>query len=156
VAREFRQHSGTLESRKVLMWTKACIRMVMVAQNGMVPSAPVATQSLINKARPGSKAWQIGQMFLRPEGVTTDEVLAATGWPSVSMPNQAKQAGLQVYKIRTGRRVRYFVRRDAIQAPAAFVRTLQGWSTLLKLEPDEVAYFRQRTEGLSGPIEWAA
>lgn len=154
---EFRQHSGTLEANKVVMWAKACIKTVIAAQTGAVPTAPApATQAFINKARQGSKAWQVGQMLLRPQGASPEEVMAATGWPSVSMPNQARQAGLVVYKVRTGRRVRYYVRRDEVQAPATFIRTLQGWCDVLKLDADEIAYFKERTEGLTGSVEWAA
>jgi len=154
---EFRQHSGTLEARKAVMWTKHCMRMVLAAtewRDFTVVSDGLAQQ--INKARPGSKAHLVGEMMLRPEGATPAQVMAATGWPSVSMPNQARQAGLEVTRQRRGRHVIYFARRDVAQAPTSFVRTLQGYTTLLKMEPDEIAYFRTRTENLSGPVAWTA
>jgi hypothetical protein len=44
--------------------------------------------------RPGSKLAAIVGLLQRPEGCTADEVRKATGWPSVSMPQQAKAAGI--------------------------------------------------------------
>lgn len=41
-----------------------------------------------------SKVNVIGDLLLKPEGTTTAEILATTGWPSVSVPAQAKMAGL--------------------------------------------------------------
>lgn len=151
---EFRQHSGTLEARKAVMWARCCVRMVVAAIE--LRDVQVTTTAQINKARPNTKAYAIGEMFLRPEGVTAPEVLAVTGWPAVSMPQQAKQAGLQVTKQRRGRVVRYFASRAEAQAPVQFVRTLQGFCTLLNLTPEEAAYFRTRAENLSGPVAWTA
>lgn len=56
-----------------------------------------------------SKVNVIGEMLLRPEGITTADVLAATGWPSVSMPAQAKLAGLKLRKEKVkGQPTRYW------------------------------------------------
>ena len=55
--------------------------------------------------RPGSKLETIVGLLKRPEGCTTAEVLKATGWPSVSMPQQARAAGLKLSK--EGRPARY-------------------------------------------------
>jgi hypothetical protein len=48
--------------------------------------------------RPGSKLAIIGGMLARPEGCTTKQVLAATEWPAVSMPQQAKALGIKLVK----------------------------------------------------------
>jgi hypothetical protein len=48
--------------------------------------------------RPGSKLETIVGLLKRPEGCTTKQVLQATDWPSVSMPQQAKAAGLTLKK----------------------------------------------------------
>jgi len=55
--------------------------------------------------RPGSKLDLIVGLLTRPEGCTATEVLKVTGWPSVSMPQQARAAGLKLAK--EGRPARY-------------------------------------------------
>jgi hypothetical protein len=50
----------------------------------------------------------IKEMLMRPEGCTTKDVLAATGWPSVSMPKQAELAGLELSKAPGEKPTRYF------------------------------------------------
>ena len=56
-----------------------------------------------------SKVHLIGDLLTRPEGCTTADVLAATSWPSVSMPMQAKLAGLKLRKEKTkGQPTRYW------------------------------------------------
>lgn len=45
-----------------------------------------------------SKVAAIAALLTRPEGTTTAEILKATGWPSVSVPQQAKAAGLKLRK----------------------------------------------------------
>lgn len=44
--------------------------------------------------RPGSKLEQVVKLLQRASGCTSKDVLKATGWPSVSMPQQAKAAGI--------------------------------------------------------------
>ena len=56
----------------------------------------------------GAKAKLIGDLLLRPEGCTSADVLAATGWPSVSMPAQAKACGLELRKEKIDGVTRYF------------------------------------------------
>ena len=48
--------------------------------------------------RPGSKLEIIVGMLQRPEGCTTKQVLEAVRWPAVSMPQQARAAGLKLKK----------------------------------------------------------
>lgn len=51
----------------------------------------------------------IAALLARKGGTTTAEVLKATGWPSVSMPQQAKAAGLKLRKEKKpGEVTRYF------------------------------------------------
>lgn len=57
-------------------------------------SAPKAEGGI----RPGSKLEIIARLLRRPEGCTTADVLKATEWPSVSMPQQAKAAGITLVK----------------------------------------------------------
>ncbi len=60
------------------------------------------------KLNSGSKAQMIADLLLRKEGCTTKDVLAATGWPAVSMPQQAKVAGLQLRKEKVEGVMRYW------------------------------------------------
>lgn len=48
--------------------------------------------------RPGTKLAKIVGMLKRPTGCTAAEVMKACKWPSVSMPQQAKAAGLRLKK----------------------------------------------------------
>ena len=59
--------------------------------------------------RAGSKLEAIVGLLKRPEGCTTKDVLDVTGWPSVSMPQQAKAAGLALQKAKDGNVTRYRV-----------------------------------------------
>lgn len=73
---------------------------VAVAEGGEVKQPkPVAA---------GSKAQMIADLLLRKEGCTTKDVLAATGWPAVSMPQQAKVAGLVLRKEKIDGTTRYW------------------------------------------------
>lgn len=58
--------------------------------------------------RPGTKLALVVEMLKRTEGCTTAEVLTATGWPAVSMPQQAKAAGLMLRKEKDGKVSRYW------------------------------------------------
>jgi hypothetical protein len=153
---EFRQHSGTLEASKAVNWTKLCLRLVAAAQAGKTIATEVsATTVPMNRARPGSKGWQVGQMMLRPEGVTGAEAMAATGWPSISLPQQARACGIGFTTQRTGREVRYFA--QAAQASTqATPATLDGLLDWAECADGERAYFRGRAQDLSGPTAWAA
>lgn len=66
--------------------------------------APVAEQKVI---RPGSKLETVAKLLTRANGCTTKDVLDATGWPTVSMPQQAKAAGLVLKTEKDGRVTRY-------------------------------------------------
>lgn len=148
---EFRQHSGTLDARKTKMWVRMCLRMVEAAKGDINFGSGAGPR---NSARYGSKAWRVGQMLLRAEGATGPEICAELGWPSVSVPAQARACGLDVYTQRTGRVVRYFVR-QAPEAPAIDV-SLEGFCNLIKASDEERAYMRTRTANLAGNVSWAA
>ena len=153
---EFRQHSGTIDARKTRNWVLTCLRMVHACK-GNLAFGSTAASTAVNRARPGSKAYQIGQMLLRPEGTTGPEVCQAMGWPRVSMPAQARAAGLEVYSQRTGRVVRYFVRRDQ---PATTNTTLDislhGFCMMIESSDNEREYLEARTHNLRGATPWAA
>lgn len=153
---EFRQHSGTLDAEKAVAWATLCLRMVAAARRSDFSLGSSASAAVMNRARPGSRAWRVGQMLLRPEGATGAEVCSAMGWTAVSMPAQAAACGLPVTTQRMGRVVRYFA--AAAQAPvtSSVAVTLDGLAALLQLPAGERAYFHRRQVNLSGPIAWAA
>jgi hypothetical protein len=151
---EFRQHSGTTDAVKCRNWTLVCLRMVAAAK---APAAPVvASGASANQARIGSKAWRVGQMLLRAEGVTGPEIMAALSWPSVSIPAQARACGLSFTTQRMGRVVRYFARASVAEATVSAPVTVDGFATVLGADGDLAAWMRQRTSDLSGAVAWAA
>jgi len=64
----------------------------------VVAAPQAASQSAPRKVARGSKTVVIAALLKRNNGCTTADVLAATGWPAVSMPAQAKLAGLVLRK----------------------------------------------------------
>lgn len=148
---EFRQHSGTLDASKAKNWTVTCLRMVQAAKGQLSLGAAPAE----NRARPGSKAHKIGEMLLRPEGVTGPEICTAMGWPSVSIPAQAQAAGLQITSQRTGRTVRYWAVNAQAVSPATAI-TIDGFAQVIGASDEERSYMHQRASDLSGSVQWAA
>jgi hypothetical protein len=63
-----------------------------------------------------SKKEVVKNLLLRPEGTTAAEIMAATGWPSVSVPQQARSAGLTLRMEKDGRSTRYFATEAAQEA----------------------------------------
>lgn len=81
------------------------------ARQARAAKAPGASREPRGPGRPreGSKLVQIVALLTRPEGATTREILDATGWPAVSVPQQAKAGGLDLRKQKLpGQRSRYF------------------------------------------------
>lgn len=58
--------------------------------------------------RPGSKLEIVVGLLTRKEGCTAAEVLAACEWPAVSMPQQARAAGLTLRQEKDGKVTRYW------------------------------------------------
>jgi hypothetical protein len=67
-------------------------------------------QKPMRHLREGSKLEIIVNLLRRPQGCTTAEALAATQWPAISFPQQARAAGLNLRKVKEGRITRYFAR----------------------------------------------
>ena len=76
------------------------------------PNVKDATAKASKGKRAGGKGQTktalVGQLLLRKEGCTTADILAATGWPAVSVPAQAKAVGLGLRKEKDGKVTRYF------------------------------------------------
>lgn len=201
---EFRHHAGTLDSGKVRFWILTCLRIAAAARNGKVARdftnapapaprrrittpqptptpvpapTPAPPRAPVNRAREGSLSWQVGQLMLRAEGCTGPEARAVTGWPSISMPQQAAICGLAFTTTRIGRTVRYFARTAAAEAaaqaatpapetpavapipqtpsaPPTTPLTLLGFIDFIGSDVSEAAYLLQRQNDLSGPIDF--
>lgn len=154
---EFRQHSGTVDKVKVKNWIVTCLKMVAAMKRETVPALHGIQQ--VNKARAGSAARRVGDMMLREEGVTRSEALAATGWPAISLPQQAGMCGLTFTTVRTGRTVRYFATPQmafnlgAAASPAVEAApeiSIAGFAKAIGASPDELSYYRNRVHTLNG------
>lgn len=68
-----------------------------------------ATKAAKTKLNSRTKLEAITALLLRKSGTTNAEILEVTRWPSVSVPQQAKAAGLKLRKEKvTGEPTRYF------------------------------------------------
>ena len=72
-----------------------------------VRPAAVAKPSSSDGAPRGEKLAAISSLLTRKGGCTAADILEATGWPTVSVPAQAKAAGLALTKTKEGRTFRY-------------------------------------------------
>jgi len=88
-------------SRKTQKTTKSKARTAVKAATTKTAKA--------GEVRPGSKLEAIVALLKRKNGCTTKDVLEATGWPAVSMPQQAKAAKLKLIKEKDGKVTRYRV-----------------------------------------------
>lgn len=82
------------------------------AKNAPAKKVPAAKTE--GGVRPGSKLEMVVKLLQRKEGCTTADALKATGWPAISMPQQAKAAGIKLKKAKDGKVTRYW---DAEFAP---------------------------------------
>lgn len=156
---EFRQHSATLEGKKAANWVSLCLKMVaaaMAGRTGIKTSAAPVAGAQTNKARAGSKAKLVGDLMMRPEGVTSAEAIAATGWPSISLPQQAAACGLTFTARREGRQVRYFVTTTTTTTTTIEPATLGDFLAEIEADDAERAYYERRTRNLSGRTDWQA
>lgn len=69
--------------------------------------APAKKAAAGKGVRAGSKLEIVVRLLQRAGGCTTKDVLKATGWPAVSMPQQAKAAGLTLKKEKVDGVTRY-------------------------------------------------
>jgi hypothetical protein len=71
-------------------------------------AAPRPAAGAGKAVRPGSKLEIVVGLLTRKEGCTSAEVLKATDWPAVSMPQQARSAGLTLRQEKDGKVTRYW------------------------------------------------
>lgn len=77
------------------------------AKSKKASKAKARTSVKSKGTRKGTKLEKIVGLLKRPEGCTTKDVLRATGWPAVSLPQQAKAAGIKLKKEKDGKFTRY-------------------------------------------------
>jgi len=156
---EFRQHSGTLDSVKATTWIKTCLRLVEKAAAG-VEFNPVAPSVSRPKVRRGSKRAICVEMLLRPEGATREQLLAATGWPTISVQDVVSRTGWELITTRMGRRITYRLNRAAAEAHSTTNGQLDisvaGLCNLIGSTNDERQYLESRAANLSSAHQWAA
>jgi hypothetical protein len=79
---------------------------------GKAPGAPRKAAGAVpakKAAKHGSKLHAVAALLKRAKGCTAAECMAATGWPSISMPAMAKAAGLKLKKVKEkGEPTRYW------------------------------------------------
>ena len=85
----------SVADQEELMTTKSKKRATKTAAKA---KARTPVKAKTEGVRPGSKLEIVAGLLTRKEGCTTADVLKATGWPAVSMPQQAKAAGLMLKK----------------------------------------------------------
>lgn len=78
-----------------------------VARAGQAGGMRSTARAIAKGAKAGSKAAIIEALLRRPEGCTSADVLAATGWSAVSMPQQAKAIGVELVVDKINGRKRY-------------------------------------------------
>ena len=101
--------------------------------------------------RPGTKLAIVAELLLREQGTTRAEAMAATGWPSISMQDNARQLGLVLRTARGfGGTLRYFGARPEAGATETVVArtvvrpTLEGLLESLGMPEEDKAYWRNR------------
>jgi hypothetical protein len=160
---EFRQHSGTLDPVKTNNWIKLCLRMVEKAASGVEFNQPAPVRSQAPKVRRGSKRAICVEMLLRPEGATREQLLAATGWPTISVQDVVSRTGMELLTTRMGRRITYRLNQAAAEAHSlsaaathAMEITVAGLCNMIGSTDDEREYLERRAANLSGATQWAA
>jgi hypothetical protein len=148
---EFRQHSGTLEPVKAINWIKLCQRICDKAKSGITFNAAATVRQIMPKVRRGSKRAICVDMLLRPEGATREQLLAATGWPTISVQDVVSRTGMELQSTRMGRRITYRLNQAAAQAhslssaasPAMDI-SIAGLCALVGATEQEQAFFEGR------------
>jgi hypothetical protein len=101
---EARRNDTLVDAAPVAQATSADSLQIPAVKKARTPR-PTQQQP---KARDGSKREAIAALLLREEGCTTQDILDATGWPTVTVPGQAAALGIKLRKVKEGRATRYF------------------------------------------------
>ena len=87
---------------------------------------PAPVRSNQPKVRHGSKRAICVEMLLRPEGATREQLLAATGWPTISVQDVVSRTGMELISTRMGRRITYQLNFEPAKKPSDTSHFLQN------------------------------
>jgi hypothetical protein len=141
---EFRQHGGTLDATRARNWTVLCLRMIDAASRGINFGA--SSEAPRNRAKPGTQSHLVGELLLRPEGVTQAEIQAVTGGRSRHVPSRARACGIEITSQRMGRSIRYFA---VVAQSATLDVSIDGFCNLIGASTTERTYVETRTATLA-------
>jgi hypothetical protein len=95
------------QTEEKVMRSKKSTKAKTAAKARTKVKAGATTKKATGGVRPGSKLETIVGLLKRPQGCTAAEIMAACKWPSVSVPQQARAAGLTLKTEKEGRVTRY-------------------------------------------------
>ena len=103
-----KQENATM-AKKTATKKKTSAKKAAAPKKSKAAKAPKAEKSAKTDGtiRPGSKLEIVATLLRQPGGTTTKEILAKTGWPTVSVPQQAKAAGITLHKEKVDGVTRY-------------------------------------------------
>lgn len=78
------------------------VRPKAVSRRAKAPRTATRNESGLTKLS------AVAGLLQRPEGCTREDILALTGWPSVTVPGMAAKAGLKLRQEKQGRSFRYW------------------------------------------------
>jgi hypothetical protein len=171
---EFRHHAGTIEFPKIKNWIALCQRYIRMAENEAdypISAAQVQHVQRMSPVRAGTDLARCYDLLTRPQGATTPELLAATGWTSITVPGTARRLGLSLrtesvregeivshYSGRRRRITRYYgtaVTTQMVAAAANIPQKPETWEQLadrLGLTDEEKRFWAERVQALAAPV----
>lgn len=102
------KQESEMSTRKTKTATKAKARNAVKGKTKAKAPKKANAAKAEKTARSGSKTEAIKSLLSRAAGCTAAEVMEATGWPSVSMPQQARNLGIKLKTEKEGRVTRYW------------------------------------------------
>ena len=140
---EFRQHAGTVDSRKATNWIVKCLRMVAAARDGRTGEGALMALETVNLA---IKTRAVIEMCSQPQGATVREICERFGFSTVSVKRHARLAGVSF----TRRGDRFFiVPVVAAAGSTAAPITIDGLAQVLGETDEERAFFTERRAALA-------
>lgn len=106
--RSVSEASANLKAAKKTARKPAAPKTSAKAKTSAATNARTKVEGATAGVRPGSKLEIVANLLKRPEGCTTADAIAGTGWPTLSFPQQAKAAGLVLRKEKEGKVTRYW------------------------------------------------
>lgn len=97
------------EETRALKASTDKVSIKAASKENAITKAAKPTMATKQSSKGKTKLAIVAALLLRKSGTTNAEILEVTGWPSVSVPGQAKAAGLTLRKEKVpGKPTRYF------------------------------------------------